>query len=170
MCGVAPIEARLVSCRRVGGRRPSWWWRSGRTRIYFVAADQVEWDYAPAGKNLVTGTAFGQAERPWVASGPDRIGSRYVKSVYREYTDETFTRLKPRPKRWEHLGLLGPIQAEVGDTILVTLKNNTRFPVSLHAHGVWYDKESEAAPYADGVPRSKSDGDSVASGKTFTYF
>ena len=30
-------------------------------------------------------------------SGPDRIGKVYQKALYREYTDSTFTSLKPRP-------------------------------------------------------------------------
>ncbi|MDQ1567120.1 MAG: hypothetical protein QOF96_2000, partial [Actinomycetota bacterium] len=25
----------------------------GRTRIYYIAADPVDWDYAPSGKNLL---------------------------------------------------------------------------------------------------------------------
>jgi hypothetical protein len=67
----------------------------------------------------------------------------YVKAVYREYTDASFTRLKPRPPEWQHLGLVGPIlQAEVGDTIKVVFKNNA-------THGVFYKKDSEGAGYND---------------------
>ena len=57
---------------------------------------------------------------------------------------------------WEHLGILGPlIRGVVGDTILVTFKN--KMPagaqsVSMHPHGVLYDKRSEGSPYADGLP------------------
>src|SRR5207237_756298 len=87
----------------------------------------------------------------------DRIGRVYKKAVYREYTDATFTKLKPRGPGEEHLGLLGPVvRAEVGDTIKFVFKNNTRFPVSVHPHDVPYDKSSEGAPYADG---SGIDGD-----------
>jgi FtsP/CotA-like multicopper oxidase with cupredoxin domain len=144
--------------------------RRGHARVYFIAADQVEWDYAPSGKNLITGQAFGAAESTWMGSAPNRIGRRYLKSIFHEYTDGTFTREKPRPKRWEHLGILGPVvQAEGGDTISVTLKNNTRFPVSLHAHGVWYDKEGEGAPYDDGVAAADKGGSEVLPGEKFTY-
>lgn len=61
-----------------------------------------------------------------------------------------------RAPAWEHLGLLGPvIRGVVGDTIRVTFKNNLKeHNVSLHPHGVWYDKESEGSPYADGLPRA----------------
>lgn len=41
-------------------------------------------------------------------------------------------------------GLLGPtIQAEVYDTVVITLKNMASHPVSLHAIGVSYWKSSE---------------------------
>ncbi len=76
-----------------------------------------------------------------------------------EYTDASFTQLKPRPAKWQHLGLLGPvIQAEVGDTIVVWFKNQTRFPMSLHPHGVFYRKNSEGAGYNDGTSgRARAD-------------
>ena len=94
----------------------------GTVRRYYIAADQVRWDYTPADKNLITGKAFGDEENVFVENGPDRIGSTYLKSQFREYTDATFAHLKPRPAEWEHLGDLGPvIRAEVGDTIEVVV-------------------------------------------------
>ena len=30
----------------------------GKTRTYFIAADEVQWDYAPSGTNLITGEPF----------------------------------------------------------------------------------------------------------------
>lgn len=142
----------------------------GMVRRYFVAADQVEWDYAPAGKNLITGEEFGDDENVFVGQGPDRIGRVYLKSLYREYTDDTFSTQKPRPKEWEHLGMLGPvIHAEVGDTIEVVFRNNTPFPASMHPHGVLYDKDSEGAPYADGTSGKDKDDDAVPEGGTHTY-
>ncbi len=90
-----------------------------RVRTYYVAADEVVWDYVPPGRNL-TGTP-----------GPEIEGrsnqTTYRKAVYHEYTDATFNVLKPRPPEWEHLGILGPlIRAEVVDTIKVVFKNNTK--------------------------------------------
>ena len=138
---------------RGGGGQP------GRTRTYYLAADEVRWDYAPLGRNNITGQPFGAAENVFVQQGPDRIGKVYVKALYREYTDASFTHLKPRPPKWQHLGLLGPvIQAEVGDTIVVHFKNQTRFPMSLHPHGVFYRKNSEGAGYNDGTSgRARAD-------------
>ena len=142
----------------------------GVTRTYYVAADEVLWDYAPSGMNKITGKPFGDVENVFMQNGPDRIGRVYRKAVYREYTDATFTRLKPRAPSEEHLGILGPvIRAEVGDTIKFVFKNNTRFPVSVHPHGVFYDKTSEGAPYADGTGGASKGDDAVAPGNTYTY-
>jgi len=105
-----------------------------------------------------------------VQNGPDRIGSKYVKALYREYTDATFTRLKPRPAEWNHLGFLGPvIRAAVGDSIVVNFKNNTTRPVSIHPHGVFYNKNGEGAPYNDGTSGANKADDAVAPGTKFTY-
>lgn len=141
-----------------------------RTRTFYIAADEVAWDYAPQHRNRITGHAFGERENVFVKRGADRIGSVYHKSVYRQYTDATFTKLVPRGRAWAHLGFLGPtLHAEVGDTIRVVFKNNTRYAASIHPHGVFYEKSAEGAPYADGTSgRDKAD-DSVRTHKTHTY-
>lgn len=140
------------------------------THTYYIAADEVVWDYAPSGENQITGEPFGEEEAFWLESGPHRIGRVYKKALYREYTDETFTTLKPRPPEWEHLGILGPlIRAEVGDTVRVVYQNNVPFPNSLHPHGVFYDKDSEGAPYSDGTRASDKADDRVPPGGTHTY-
>ena len=96
------------------------------TRTYFIAADEVEWNYAPLGHNGITGEPFGDQENTFVANGPDRIGSTYRKALYREYTDASFTTLKPRPAADAYLGFLGPvIHAQVGDTLKIVFRNNT---------------------------------------------
>jgi len=140
---------------------------AGATRTYYIAADEVTWDYAPQNRNVAMGKAFAADEAPWVVRGPHKIGKEFTKALYREYTDETFTTLKPRPKQWEHLGYLGPlVRAEVGDTIKIVFKNNLKFRASLHPHGVFYEKESEGSPYNDGVDPSKK---SAAPGETQAY-
>src|SRR5919197_2673610 len=143
---------------------------AGVVRTYYIAADTVVWNYAPLGRNGITGRPFGPAEDVFVRRGRDRIGSRYLKSTYREYTDASFAHLKPRRAADAYLGMLGPvIHAEVGDTIKVVFRNNTRFPASVHPHGVFYEKDSEGAPYADGTsPADKAD-DAVPPGGTHTY-
>ncbi|MGB9002704.1 MAG: multicopper oxidase domain-containing protein [Nitrosotalea sp.] len=144
----------------------------GVTRTYYIAANEVKWNYAPSGMNMITGKPL--ATDPYAAlytqNGKDRIGSVYLKCLYQGYTDGTFTTLQPRPAQWQHLGILGPvIHAEVGDTIQVVFKNNCRIPVSMHPHGVLYDKASEGAPYDDGIPDSEKPGEAVPPGGNFTY-
>jgi FtsP/CotA-like multicopper oxidase with cupredoxin domain len=137
-----------------------------RTRTYFVAADEVVWDYAPAALNRISGKSFAGFEALVMNPGETVLGRIYKKTVFREYTDATFTTLKPRDARWQHLGILGPmIRAEVGDTIQVVFKNNAAHPHSVHPHGVIYDKASEGAQYDDGTGKTYA----VAPGATHTY-
>jgi FtsP/CotA-like multicopper oxidase with cupredoxin domain len=129
---------------------------------YYIAADEVMWNYAPHGRNL--------AGLP--GSENEGVSTRTIfrKAIYREYTDASFTTLKPRPPQWEHLGILGPlIRAEVGDIVKVVFKNNTRFFCSMHPHGLAYAKESEGALYNDGVPKDEKKGAAVPPGQVFTY-
>ncbi|KAK1336234.1 hypothetical protein QTO34_004038 [Cnephaeus nilssonii] len=113
----------------------------GMIRTFYVAAEEVEWDYAP-NKNW-------EFEKQHLDAGGERhgdifmnhtenwIGSQYKKVVYREYTDGEFVEIKARPPREEHLELLGPmIHAEVGDSILIIFKNKADRPYSISAHGV----------------------------------
>jgi FtsP/CotA-like multicopper oxidase with cupredoxin domain len=143
--------------------------REGVTRTYNVSADEVVWDYAPDGRNLVEGAEFGEQEDVFVRRGPGRIGSRYLKCLYRAYDDKAFTTLTRRPAADAYLGNLGPVlRAEVGDTIVVNFRNTCSFPTSMHPHGVRYDKASEGATYADGSAAARPGG-AVPTGATVTY-
>ena len=140
------------------------------TVTYYVAADEVEWNYAPSGKNVVTNKPFGETENVFVKPGGGFVGATYKKALYREYTDDTFQTLKPIPAEWKHLGMVGPvIRAEVGDTIKVVFKNKATRPYSVHPHGVFYKKDSEGAPYDDGTSGSDKADEAVEPGKTHTY-
>jgi len=113
--------------------------------------------------------AFDPYARVFTEHAADRIGCTYHKAVFREYTDDSFRTLKPRPAELEHMGLLGPvIRAEVGDTIKVVFRNNASFPFSLHPHGVAYTRDSEGAMYGDGMDHPEADG-LVPPGKTHVY-
>lgn len=141
-----------------------------RTRTYYVAADEVLWDYAPLNRDGLTGQQFDERARVFVEGGPDRIGKVYRKALYREYTDASFTTPAPRPPEWEHLAMLGPmIRGVVGDTIVVVFKNNGRVPYSFHVHGIRYDKRSEGAPYEDGTGAADKGDDFVQPGQVHTY-
>ena len=135
---------------------------------YYVAADEVEWNYTPHGIDKMMGMEFTGYSKVFSERGAHRIGSTYRKAIYREYTDETFTTLKARAPEWEHLGLLGPVmRAEVGDTIRVVFKNNATHPYSMHPHGVFYKKVSEGAGYDDGSHEVNKNG--VMPGQKHTY-
>ena len=139
----------------------------GVVRTYFIAADEVNWDYTPRGRNL--------AGLPHVETADDESGAGlrhriYHKAIYREYTDATFKTLKPRPPQWEHLGILGPlIRAEVGDSIRVVFRNNTHLSLTIHPHGLEYKKDAEGALYNDDTAGTVKADDLVPPSHTFTY-
>jgi FtsP/CotA-like multicopper oxidase with cupredoxin domain len=138
-----------------------------QTRTYFISAEDVMWDYAPQGTNVITGQPFGDTENVFVQPGPDRIGTRYEKCLYRGYTDATFRTQTPVDPT---LGIMGPvIRAQVGDQIQVVFRNRCPFPASIHPHGVFYAKNAEGAPYSDGTSGGNKLDDGVATGSTFTY-
>lgn len=150
----------------------------GQVRTYYIAADEVLWDYAPHDTNDITGAPWTADEQVFVQNGPSRIGHVYRKSLYRQYTDASFSqRITPptscpagtRPCD-DTLGMMGPvIRAVVGDTIKVVFKNNTSYPASIHSHGVFYTKAAEGAPYADGTSGANKADDAVPPGATYTY-
>ncbi len=146
--------------------------KNAKVRTYNIAADEVEWDYAPTGQNGCENRPFNEDEDVFVTNSldPARIGRKYKKAVYRQYTDSTFTELVQRTADEEHLGLMGPvIRAEVGDIIVVHFKNNANFPASIHPHGVQYMKDSEGAPYNDNSAGADRLDDAVAPGSQATY-
>jgi len=144
---------------------------AGKTRTYYVAADEVQWDYAPSGRDEAMGMPFDAIAKGFTETSANHIGRVYKKAIYREYTDATFSMLKPRPPQDAYLGLVGPIlHAEVGDTIKVVFKNNATHPYGMHPHGVLYERDSEGANYNGGSGGGMDDrGGCVAPGATHTY-
>jgi FtsP/CotA-like multicopper oxidase with cupredoxin domain len=143
---------------------------SGRTRVYYIAADEVAWNYVPGGADAIAGRPFQGIQTLWTVRGPTQIGTEYRKALYREYTDSSFRTLKPRDAKWEHLGFLGPVvRAEVGDSIRIVFRNNATHAYSVHPHGVLYDKSSEGAIYEDGTSGAAKYDDGVKPGGTYTY-
>ena len=141
--------------------------RHGIVRTYYIAAEEVDWDYTPKGRNLAGIPHAESAENEGAAAIRHRI---YHKAIYREYTDPTFHTLKLRPREWEHLGILGPlIRAEVGDSVRVVFRNNTHLTLTMHPHGLEYAKDAEGAPYLDGTTETAKTDDHVGPGTTFTY-
>ncbi len=125
-----------------------------RVRHYYIAAEDVQWNYAPSGKNEIH-SSKGMGE--W---GKKTI---YSKTRYIGYTDATFKERSPRP---EWLGILGPvIRGVVGDTIKLHFLNKASKPYSIHPIGTLYDKASEGAAYAG----LSFPGQSVKPGERYTY-
>jgi hephaestin len=141
----------------------------GRTRTYYIAADPVSWNYLPGGRDEIAGAPL--VDTAFFASARARpVSTTYQKVLYQAYTDSTFRTLEPRAPEWRHLGFLGPlIRATVDDTIRVVFRNNGPRPFSMHPHGVFYEKSSEGAPYADGTSGLDKADDGVPPGGTHVY-
>ncbi|MYF99429.1 multicopper oxidase domain-containing protein [Candidatus Poribacteria bacterium] len=121
------------------------------TREYWIAAENIVWNYAPSGKNLI---------RPKM--GLDVWGKvlAYHKYRYIQYTDDTYTTQVEQP---EWMGILGPqIRAVEGDSIKVHFLNRADKPLSIHVHGLQYDEANEGADM-------KGPGGAVPPGGKFTY-
>lgn len=107
-----------------------------KVRRYYIAAEPQLWDYTPQDRDVVCGKPL-----------PPHIleKKRHGKLRYVQYTDETFTtKVFENPR----LGIMGPVLRGVtGEFLLVTFLNRTSRPLSMHPHGVRYDKDSEGAFY-----------------------
>ncbi len=125
-----------------------------KTRRYYIAAEPTPWDFVPSGRDLVCGLTL----PPAVKANRESPKLRYI-----QYTDETFTaRVLPNAS----LGMLGPVlRGVVGEFLVITFLNRTTQPVSMHPHGVRYDKHSEGAYYRPNPGR----GAAVEPGAKFTY-
>lgn len=95
----------------------------------------MNWNYAPDGRNRISGKAFTADEALFAARGSGLVGSTFAKCLYRGYPDASFGVPQERPESEAHLGYLGPvIRAEVGDRITVVFRNNCSSAVWMY-HG-----------------------------------
>uniref|UniRef100_A0A8C9YQM9 Coagulation factor V n=1 Tax=Sander lucioperca TaxID=283035 RepID=A0A8C9YQM9_SANLU len=119
-------------------------------KTYFLAAEEVEWDYAE--------------------SQPNSRETKFTKVVFRGYMDSSFSTPDFRGELDEHLGILGPvIKAEVGQSIMVVFRNKANRPYSLHPNGVSYTKQTEGLSYEDGSKYWYKYDNEVQPNTTFTY-
>ena len=153
----APLIIKPTVTRETGdtggksfGRAPD----PAKTRHYYVAAESELWDFIPAGRDEVCGLPI----PPTVNRNRKVSKLRYV-----QYTDASFgAKVIANPS----LGIMGPVlRGVVGETLAVTFLNRTAQPLSMHPHGVKYDKDSEGAYHT----LSPGRGAAVAPGATFTY-
>jgi hypothetical protein len=154
--GDAPLVIRPTVTAATGdlggklfGRVPD----PAKTRRYYIAAESELWDFVPAGRDEVCGLPL----PPSVTRNRKSGKLRYV-----QYTDATFTaKVIANPS----LGILGPVlRGVVGEYLAVTFLNRTAQPLSMHPHGVKYDKDNEGAYYFPGPGR----GGAIAPGAQFT--
>ncbi|XP_009327928.1 PREDICTED: coagulation factor V [Pygoscelis adeliae] len=132
---------------------------------YFIAAEEVTWDYAPSIPDSL--------DRHYKAQHLDNfsnlIGKKYKKAIFRQYTDASFTKRleNPRPKE---TGILGPIiRAQLNDKVKVVFKNKATRPYSIYFHGVTLSKNAEGADYPLGPTSNGTQSRGIEPGKTYTY-
>ena len=80
------------------------------------------------------------------SAGYNDFGTKWLKALYRGYTDESFSQYSEQPA-WQ--GTQGPsIRAEVGDMIEIMFVNKmTTNYATMHSMGLEYSKQSEGADY-----------------------
>ncbi len=161
MAGMANMAADSASSANGSSQEVA----TGKTREYFVQAEEINWSYAPTKKNQITNAPFTKDELVFARGADGKVGGTYKKCVYRGYTDASFATKAEQPA---YMGILGPtLYAEVGDNVTVHFKNTCSFGNTIHVHGFLYHKDSEGAPYND-ESNQKGD-DDVAPGTTYDY-
>ncbi|KAK9963756.1 hypothetical protein ABG768_006921 [Culter alburnus] len=128
-----------------------------KTLEFFIAAVETKWEY------VFTDTADPTANQRKFASGVQK----YIKAVYTEYTDSTFTTPKSKPP-WA--GIQGPtIRTVVNDRVVVHFKNFASQSFSISPIGIPYWKQSEGAGYEDSSSVQERVDDAVPPGGYYKY-
>ncbi|KAH0033080.1 Cupredoxin, partial [Aureobasidium melanogenum] len=126
---------------------------SGNVRTYYVAAEEVAWNYAPSGWDNWLGVPIQNSPHAAAAGYLNTTGSigaswglEFQKAVYKGYTDMTFTTPTEQPA---HNGINGPIlRGEVGDMVQIMFINSmTDHYASMHSMGLYYGKQYEGSLY-----------------------
>lgn len=108
---------------------------------HYIAAEEIDWDYAALGKHGCTGEAFGEEEDVFTQPGPLTPGSRYVKAVYREYNDSSFNLskrcIKPGEDGMHFSGVAGPLlHFQVGEIVRIVFRNKLHFTANINFAGL----------------------------------
>uniref|UniRef100_A0A8C2GW10 ferroxidase n=1 Tax=Cyprinus carpio TaxID=7962 RepID=A0A8C2GW10_CYPCA len=129
---------------------------------YYIAAEEVIWDYAP---NMPE-NMDGDFRSKYLKQGPQRIGKKYKKAVFTQYKDGTFKERAEDKQRKKELGILGPvIRAQIRDVIKIVFKNKATRPYSIYPHGLTIDKAAEGANY----PAEGNQTHGIQPGENYTY-
>lgn len=113
---------------------------SGTVRRYYIAAEEVEWNYAPTGWDNWLGVPLNLSPRANAVVGS--YNTTYLKALYRGYTDDTFTQMSEQPP-WQ--GTQGPtVRSEVGDMVEIMFVNKLSHNyATMHSVGLAYNKMNE---------------------------
>ncbi|EME42637.1 hypothetical protein DOTSEDRAFT_26207 [Dothistroma septosporum NZE10] len=135
---VASMDGQLPSTT------PSSFNFSGNVRRYYVAAEEIEWNYAPTGWDSWLGVPLDVSPRAKEVVGS--YGTTYLKALYRGYTDDTFANMTEQPP-WQ--GTQGPtLRSEIGDMIEILFVNKlSNNYATMHSMGLAYNKMSEGGDY-----------------------
>jgi manganese oxidase len=130
--------------------------QGGKIREYWLQIDHLRHDLAPTKFDPMMGTP---------------ITSRTMMDalVYRAFSPHWGHLLPGTAALGPNNGFPGPvIRGEIGDTIIVHLRNNDTFykqPHSLHVHGIKYDGDNDGAWTSD----RRHPGAAIPVGGSFTY-
>ncbi|KAM5203194.1 coagulation factor V [Hipposideros larvatus] len=131
---------------------------------YFIAAEEVIWDYAP----VIPENMDKKYRSLHLDNFSNQIGKHYKKVVYKQYQDKSFSKRLEDANIREY-GILGPIiRAQVRDTLKIVFKNMASRAYSIYPHGVTF------SPFEDEVNSSSTSGSNtmikaVQPGETYTY-
>uniref|UniRef100_A0AAR2K2P2 ferroxidase n=1 Tax=Pygocentrus nattereri TaxID=42514 RepID=A0AAR2K2P2_PYGNA len=136
--------------------------RESQEWTYYIAAEEIIWDYAPNMPDNVDG----DFRSTYLRQSAERIGKKYKKAVFTQYKDESFKERAENKQRKKEVGILGPvIRAQIRDIITIVFKNKASRPYSIYPHGLTIDKTAEGANYPEGGNQSHA----VQPGETHTY-
>ncbi|XP_068451535.1 coagulation factor VIII [Clinocottus analis] len=126
-------------------------------RVYYIAAVEIGWDYVYL--DGVDPAADQRTRRD--------LPQKYIKAVYREYTDATYSVPKPKPA-WT--GIQGPvIVTQIGHRVVIHFKNLASQSYSISPVGITYGKQSEGAGYDDSTAGKEKEDDAVSPGGYYKY-
>ncbi|WAQ95423.1 HPHL1-like protein [Mya arenaria] len=134
-------------------------------RDYYLRAEKVLWDYLPLQENVVD--SYTEYLEDTLKNKNNRVGSKYLKYVYKLYTDGNFTQEIKSPPSFGYVGPL--LRVEVGEVMRIHFRNDVDMPVSVHPHGVKYTKINEGAQYMDGTNGASKSDDGVPQGTDYLY-
>ncbi|XP_075394710.1 coagulation factor VIII [Tenrec ecaudatus] len=147
------ISSPYIHMRSFAKKYPKTW-------IHYLAAEEEEWDYAPAAPHSTDRSC----KSP---HGDDTrcIGRKYKKVRFVAYTDQTF---QTRAAVQYELGILGPLlYGEVGDTLLIIFKNQASRPYNIYPHGITHVSPLHSRRLPKGVKHWKDF--PIMPGETFKY-